>query len=202
MKPCWIGSSSAPSASPSTVRTSWPPAIAASTVHDLTGSPSSQTTQVPQLLVSQPQWVPVRLSSSRRKCTSSSRPSISRVTSTSLTVIVTCMGSAPCPLDGSAQGPSGQLVREVALVVGAAPLVGGRLAAASRDRAGLLEQLLARRPPAQAVRYLGDAGGVRADRRQPDADIGELSTLVEPDRRARADHRPVPGPALDLLVGA
>ena len=34
-------------------------AIAASTVHDFTGSPSMSTTQVPQLLVSQPQWVPV-----------------------------------------------------------------------------------------------------------------------------------------------
>ena len=62
------------------------------TVHDFTGSPSIHTTQVPQLLVSQPQWVPVRLSTSRRKCTSSSRPSISRVTSTSLTVMVTCIG--------------------------------------------------------------------------------------------------------------
>ena len=41
------------------VRISCPPAIAASTVHDFTGSPSIQTTQVPQLLVSQPQWVPV-----------------------------------------------------------------------------------------------------------------------------------------------
>ena len=55
------------------MRTSWPPAIAASTVHDFTGSPSIQTTQVPQLLVSQPQWVPVSPRSSRRKCTSSSR---------------------------------------------------------------------------------------------------------------------------------
>ena len=59
MNPCCTGSSVPPSASPSTVRTSWPSAIAASTVHDFTGSPSSSTTQVPQLLVSQPQWVPV-----------------------------------------------------------------------------------------------------------------------------------------------
>ena len=36
-----------------------PLAIAASIVQDFTGSPSTSTTQVPQLLVSQPQWVPV-----------------------------------------------------------------------------------------------------------------------------------------------
>ena len=41
------------------MRTLWPAAIAASIVHDFTGSPSTSTTQVPQLLVSQPQWVPV-----------------------------------------------------------------------------------------------------------------------------------------------
>src|SRR3954469_9827711 len=148
MKPCWIGSSAPPVASPSTVRTSWPPAIAASTVHDLTGSPSSHTTQVPQLLVSQPQWVPVRPSTSRRKCTSSSRPSISRVTSTSLTVIVTCIGSAPRPLDGRSQSSPGQLVREVPLVLLAAPLVGHRVAAARRDLPGPLVDVLVRQLPA------------------------------------------------------
>ena len=42
MKPCWTGSSSPSRSRPSTVRTSCPPAIAASTVHDFTGSPSSQ----------------------------------------------------------------------------------------------------------------------------------------------------------------
>ena len=35
------------------------PAMAASVVQLFTGSPSTHTTQVPQLLVSQPQWVPV-----------------------------------------------------------------------------------------------------------------------------------------------
>ena len=69
MKPCWTGSSSPSRASPSTVRTSRPSAITASTVQDFTGAPSSQTTQAPQLDVSQPQWVPVSSSSSRRKWT-------------------------------------------------------------------------------------------------------------------------------------
>src|SRR5690242_17991463 len=168
MKPSWIGSSSPLRARPSTVRTSWPPAIAASTVHDLTGSPSSQTTQVPQLLVSQPQWVPVSPSTSRKKCTSSSRPSISRVTSTSLTVIVTCIGSAPRPLDGPAQSPPGQLVGEVPLVLLAAALVGDGVAAAGRDLPRPLVNALIRDLAAQRGRDLGNSGGVRPDRRQAD----------------------------------
>src|SRR5690242_2797243 len=192
MKPSWIGSSSPPSARPSTVRTWWPPAIAASTVHDLTGSPSSQTTHVPQLLVSQPQWVPVRPRVSRRKCTSSSRPSISRVTSTSLTVIVTCMGSAPRPLDGLAQGPLGQLVREVALVLLAASLIGDRVAAAGGDLAGPPEQRLVRRLPAQSVGDLGDPRGIRSHRGEAHPGIRDRAVTGEPDRGARADDRPVP----------
>ena len=40
MKPCCTGSSAPSRSRPSTVRTSWPSAIAASMVHDLTGSPS------------------------------------------------------------------------------------------------------------------------------------------------------------------
>jgi hypothetical protein len=57
-----------------------------STVHALNGSPSSHTAQAPQLLVSQPQWVPVSPSWSRRKCTSSSRASTSALTASPLTV--------------------------------------------------------------------------------------------------------------------
>ena len=44
---------------PSTVWTSRPSAWTASTVHDFTGVPSSRTVQAPQLVVSQPMWVPV-----------------------------------------------------------------------------------------------------------------------------------------------
>ncbi|EUA93254.1 (2Fe-2S)-binding domain protein [Mycobacterium ulcerans str. Harvey] len=36
-----------------------PEAMTAGMVQDFTGTPSTSTTQVPQLLVSQPQWVPV-----------------------------------------------------------------------------------------------------------------------------------------------
>ena len=92
MKPCWIGSRVAPDASPSTVRTSCPSVIAASTVQDFTGSPSIRTTQVPQLLVSQPQWVPVRPSVSRRWCTSSTRGSTSSVISVPFSPVVICTG--------------------------------------------------------------------------------------------------------------
>src|SRR5213083_948448 len=74
-KPCCTGSSTPSRSSPSTVRTSCPCAITARTVQDLTGVPSSQTVHTPQLDVSQPQWVPVSPSSSRRKCTSSRRVS-------------------------------------------------------------------------------------------------------------------------------
>ena len=62
--------------------------MAASTVHDFTGVSSSQTTQAPQLEVSQPQCEPVRPRSSRRKWMSSSRGSTSRVYSVPLTVSV------------------------------------------------------------------------------------------------------------------
>ena len=79
---------------PSIVAISCPPAIAASTVHDFTGSPSMSTVQAPQLLVSQPQWVPWSSRVSRRKCTSRSRGSISWVTSWPLTVIVTCTSAS------------------------------------------------------------------------------------------------------------
>ena len=55
MNPSCTGSSGPSTASPSTVRTLWPDAITASIVQDFTGTPSTSTTQVPQLLVSQPQ---------------------------------------------------------------------------------------------------------------------------------------------------
>ena len=81
------------------MRISWPSAIAASTVHDFTGSPSICTTQAPQLEVSQPQWVPVSPGVSRMKWTSSSAGSISRVTGSPLTLIVTSMSGLllSCP---------------------------------------------------------------------------------------------------------
>src|SRR5262245_1602260 len=65
--PSWTGSSAPARSRPSTVRTRRPSAMTASTVQDLTGVSSSQTTQAPQLEVSQPQCEPVRPRSSRMK---------------------------------------------------------------------------------------------------------------------------------------
>jgi hypothetical protein len=72
------GSSRSPYARPSTVVTRRPSAMTASMVQDLSGISSSQTTQAPQLEVSQPQCEPVSRSSSRRKWMSSSRGSTTR----------------------------------------------------------------------------------------------------------------------------
>jgi hypothetical protein len=77
-KASWTGSSAGPAASPSTVVTRRPSAMTASIVQDLTGVSSSQTTQAPQLDVSQPQCEPVNPRSSRRKWMSSSRGSTTR----------------------------------------------------------------------------------------------------------------------------
>ena len=89
MNPCRTASSRPSRSRSSTVRTMRPSAIAASTVHALTGLWSSQTTQLPQLDVSHPQWLPVRPSSSRRKWMSSSRGSTSRAYSVPFTVTAT-----------------------------------------------------------------------------------------------------------------
>jgi hypothetical protein len=75
----WTGSSLLRAASPSTVVTRCPSAMTASTVQDLTGVSFSQTTQAPQLDVSQPQCEPVSPRPSRRKWMSSRRGSTSRV---------------------------------------------------------------------------------------------------------------------------
>src|SRR5688572_12092550 len=54
------------------------------------GSPSRRTVQQPQLVVSQPMWVPVRPKTSRMKWVRRSRGSISVVYCSPLTVTVTC----------------------------------------------------------------------------------------------------------------
>ena len=57
---CWSGWRVAPSAMPSIVLTSAPSAWTASIVQDFALSPLTWTVHAPQLLVSQPMWVPVR----------------------------------------------------------------------------------------------------------------------------------------------
>src|SRR3954454_5585303 len=105
--------------------------MTASVVHDFTGSPSTSTVHTPQFEVSQPQWVPVRPSVSRRKWTSSSRGSTSAVRGSPLTVMVTCTALdllGQRALGGAAQGPLCELAGQVALVVLRPAVVGDRLA--------------------------------------------------------------------------
>src|SRR5437879_6535851 len=83
-------------------------------VHDFTVLPLRITVHAPQLLVSQPTWVPVRPAASRMKWTSSVRGSINAALGRPLMVIVTCCllairgGSFPRSsmplLDGALQG--------------------------------------------------------------------------------------------------
>ena len=88
---------------PSMVVTSPPSAWTASTVHDFTASPSSQTVHAPQLDVSQPTWVPVRFRCSRSRWTSSVRGSTSAVRGAPLTVMVTALFIEPSSDVGDAQ---------------------------------------------------------------------------------------------------
>src|SRR5215213_8592463 len=77
LNPCCNRLRSAPLEIPSIVVTSCPFALTASTVQDLTGSPSRCTVHAPQLEVSHPQWVPVSPKVSRMKWTSRRRGSTS-----------------------------------------------------------------------------------------------------------------------------
>ncbi len=73
-------------ARPSMVVTSVPATWASSTLHDLTARPSTITVQAPHCAVSQPTWVPVSLSCSRRVCTSNVCGAASTVTALPLTL--------------------------------------------------------------------------------------------------------------------
>src|SRR6478672_1901509 len=68
------------------VRTSWPSAMTASVVQDLTALPSRWTTQAPHCEVSQPTWVPVSRRFSRRNWTRRVRGSILAFTGLPFTI--------------------------------------------------------------------------------------------------------------------
>src|SRR5579872_4112922 len=84
-----------PKDKPSIVVTAEPDAWAASTVQDLTATPSMSTVQAPHWVVSHPTWVPVSPSSSRRKWTSSVRAATERWQETPFTVIDTVTSRSP-----------------------------------------------------------------------------------------------------------
>src|SRR5581483_5403840 len=182
------GSSSPSCSRSSTVRIVWPDAIAASTVQLLTGSPSIQSTHVPQFDVSQPQCVPVRPRTSRTKCTRRRRGSTSRVTSSLLTVIVTCISGLLTARagDGPAQCPLRELADEMSLVVLGPALVGGRMALLGRDpcrvdEAGLVRVAADERRLRAGGPEVGRAGGGETDPGLADR------LAVERERRAGGD---------------
>src|SRR3954451_15351884 len=182
---------------------SWPSHIAASTVHDFTGWPSMRTTQAPQFDVSQPQWVPVRSSVSRRKCTSSIRGSTSRDTCSPLTFIETLMSDLLVVRAGHrlAQRSAGEHAREMALVVHGSAAVGHRRAVLGRDRGDLWEQLVAGRLASEELLRAREVDGREPDGAERDAHVAD-DAVVHPYGHGRRGDRPVACPALDLLVRA
>src|SRR4051794_32790095 len=202
-KPCWIGSSRPSRSSDSTVSTAWPSHITARVVQDFTARPSTCTTQAPQLDVSQPQWVPVRSSVSRRKCTSSMRGSMSCVTRSPLTVIVTLMSGLLLhgALDGAAKGSLGEDAGEMALVVDRPAAVVHRGAVGGGDFAGLHEEIVREPLAAQELLRPLQVDGGEADRAERDADLAD-DAVRDPDGGRGGRDRPVPGSPLHLLVGA
>src|ERR1700722_7881074 len=187
--------------------------MAASTVHDFTGVSSSQTTQAPQLDVSQPQCEPVRSRSSRIRWMSSSLGSMTRAYCVPFTVRVICM-SGPQSLGaayGGAQRPHGQLAGQVPLVISRPALVGDRLAVLGGELAGPGEGLLGRGGAAQEILGLPRRKVPGAHRGQANPGVldGGLAgglirvrVRVEPERRACRAARPVADLAADLLIGA
>ena len=66
LKPSWTGFRCPWGARPSTVVISRPAAWMAKSPQDFTAMPSRRMVQAPQVVVSQPTWVPVRRRKSRR----------------------------------------------------------------------------------------------------------------------------------------
>ena len=204
-KPCWIGSSSPSTSSDSTVRISWPSHIAASVVHDLTGLPSISTTQAPQLDVSQPQWVPVRLERLAEEVDEQqARLDVARD-------LLAVDGHRDFHVQASwsqragrraAQCALGQHAREVALVVDRPAAVGHRRAVLRGDLARLREQLLRRRPARAAAPRRGCRSMVVRPTALSAMPASAIVAAVHPHGRRRGGDGPVAGAALDLLVGA
>ena len=181
-------------ASPSTVRTVWPSAIAASTVQDFTGTSSSHTTHAPQLDVSQPQWVPVSPSSSRSRCTSSSRGSTSRRSTRPLTTTRTSVTPPPCAVRAPSARPPGGACSRRARAGRRSDGSAARRAAPPRRRS----------PRSAAARSrLASASAATKD---PTAVSPIPASVITPSATrsaaARRGDRPVPRPPVDLDVGA
>ena len=208
MKPCCTGSSTPSCSRPSTVRTSWPPAIAASTVHDFTGSPSiqhhagaavagvaapvgaGQAEHVAQEVHEQQPALdlPGDLAAvdGHRDLHRRAPFAVFRTTrSTARRSVRRVSSSARCRLYSALPRWS----------------VDGRQLA-RRDRARP-RRTAPRTAPARAAPRRSPGGRWCSGRPRPGPTrASAISVTVDPDRGARRDHRPVAGPALDLRVGA
>src|SRR5262245_52289347 len=202
-KPVWIGCSLSPRASPSMVMTLPPSAWAAKIVQDLTASPFSTTVHAPHWLVSQPMWVPVRPSVSRRKWTSRSLGSTSRCWLLPLTVSVTerlamhaslvrqddtPRASAAGRRDRGRERPAGVDLSEVTAVIGRSMYVAEEGDALGRALGRPGDRLAARRLTAQRGLDLRRPHGPLAGAGDADRDVGDPSA-VEADDRRDADDR-------------
>src|SRR5215211_5612886 len=205
---------------PSTVRTSRPFACTAKTVQDLAGVPSSSTVQAPQLVVSQPMWVPVRPTVSRRKCASSIRGSTSAergspftVTSTRRVIGLVCAASGavvstwailPSLLCVPCRRPQASLREDpddVALVVGGAAEVAPGLRVLGGQTRRLADGVVIQLRAGERLLGLGRPRVLRADPGKRDARPAHRAV------RERHLHRHAHGCevahlALELQVGA
>ena len=209
---CWSGWSVAPLAIPSIVVISWPSAWTASIVQHFALAPSTWTVQAPQLLVSQPTWVPVSPKSSRSRWTSSRRGSTSA--SRRLAVDgdgdVLVSSSAPLtrrPARARARVRSERTVISAdhrPLVVDGPAAVRGGAARRGGRGAGRAERRVGRAACADEARLRGGRGERRA-RRRPSRRCRPQSIAAvgaEMERGRDAGRGEVAGLPLELLVGA
>src|SRR6266536_25224 len=196
------------------------------------GTPSTSTVQAPQPEVSQPRWVPVSRSSSRRKWASSRRGSTSALRSAPLTLTVIRMRlrTSPVPPGGyrfaaraprtprvprvpraaGARGHGGGLphaalsedANDVALVLDRAAQVGAWRGGLCRELGRLAEDLLRWLGAAQGLLGRGGREVGRPDRGEPDAGLGDTAVVAEGEPHRHRGGGEVADLALELEIGA
>src|SRR5579884_2671617 len=169
---CWIGCSSAPFASPSTVSSSAPSACTANIRQERTVRPFIKIVQAPQTPCSQPTCVPVRRRSSRMKSTSSLRGSQlprspCRSPSGGRSPSRPSLAPLPHAAGGLFERPPDEYAHHLAAVVGRAVDVAFGIGFVGGGIGGCRERLRAQRLADQ--RRLG---ALAAERRRPTAGDG------------------------------
>src|SRR5439155_5354456 len=217
-KPSWTGWSLPSVSRPSTVRTSRLSAWTARIVQDLTALPSRRIVHAPQLVVSQPMWVPVRLRFSRRKWTSRLRVSTVADRGAPFTVTWTFMkgpvSSSPalvisvrtisctpvCPSRGPMQGPESKDPDHRPFVFGGTPQVRNRARDLLREFRGSPEgSILRRLADEMPLRFRRLERG-RADRREREARGFDGPFRREHEVRGDPDDREVADSLLELHI--